>query len=119
MTTRLRITLYVIAAYMVSFGMLFMFAPGVAERITESRLPDPTLNLLYGLYALILGCVAFMAARENETATKLSLTVLMTTAGHVAVFGYLLLSGTRSFPQVAVPLVVNLTLTALLVLFRR
>jgi hypothetical protein len=119
MTKKLQITLYAIAAYLAFFGTLFLFAPGVAEQITQTTLPDATLNLLYGQYTLTLAYVAFMAAREKESASKLSLTILIVTAGHVVVFGYLLMTGMRGFPQVGPPLIVNFILTVLLFLFRK
>ena len=40
MSRRLQITLYVIAAYLASFGVLFVFAPSVFERVTQTPLPD-------------------------------------------------------------------------------
>src|SRR5262245_53278296 len=119
MTRRLRITLYVIAAYLAVFGILFMFAPGVFERLTQSTLPDAKLTLLYGLYTLIFAFVAFMAAREKEAAGKLSLTILIVTGGNAVVFGYLLVTGREAFAQVGPPLIVNSVLTVLLFLFRR
>jgi hypothetical protein len=36
MTRKLQITLYVVAAYLAVFGILFVFAPGVFERITQT-----------------------------------------------------------------------------------
>jgi hypothetical protein len=70
MSRRLQITLHVIAAYLASFGILFVFAPSVFERVTETPLPDATLTLLYGQYTLTFAFVAFMAAREkNATST--------------------------------------------------
>jgi len=119
MTTKLRITLYVIAAYLACFGVLFVFAPGLFEKITETRLPDAKLTLLYGQYTLIFAFVAFLAAREKEAASKLSLTILLVTAGNAGVFGYLLMTGREGFPQVGPPLIVNFILTVLLFLFRR
>jgi hypothetical protein len=115
---RLRITLYLIAAYLAVFGILFAFAPRVAERITATT-HDPTLSLLYGQYTLTFAVVAFLAARENEAAGKLSLVILMLTAGHMAVFGYLLLTGAQAFSQAGAPLIVNFVLTVMLFLFRR
>jgi len=44
----LQITLYIFAAYMAVFGILFLFAPGFAEQITHTTPPNPMLNLLYG-----------------------------------------------------------------------
>ena len=119
MTRKLQLTLYVVAAYLAVFGMLFVFAPGVFERITETTLPDAKLTLLYGMYTLIFAFVAFMAAREKEAASKLSLTILLVTAGNAVVFGYLLLTANEGFSQVGPPLIVNLILTVLLLLFRR
>jgi hypothetical protein len=42
MTRKLQITLYIIAAYLAVFGILFLFAPRVAEQITQTT-HDPTL----------------------------------------------------------------------------
>ncbi len=119
MTRRLQITLYVVAAYLAIFGILFVFAPGTFEQITQSKLPDPRLTLLYGQYTLIFAAVAFMAAREKEAATKLSLTILIVTGGNVLTFGYLLASGMEGFSQAGPPLLVNFILTLLLFVFRR
>jgi uncharacterized membrane protein YhdT len=119
MTRKLQITLYVIAVYLALFGILFVSAPGVFEQITQSTLPDAKLTLLYGQYTLTFAYVAFMAAREKEAASKLSLTILILTAGNVVAFGYLLITGMQGLPQAGPPLAVNSVLTVLLVLFRR
>jgi alkylhydroperoxidase family enzyme len=76
-------------------------------------LPDAKLNLLYGQHTLTFAFVAFMAAREKEAASKLSLTILILTAGHVVIFGYLLMTGIQDFPQAGPPLIVNSVLTVL------
>jgi hypothetical protein len=109
----------VIAAYFVFCGILFVFAPRVFERITQSKLPDGKLTLLYGQHTLTFAFVAFLAAREKEATGKLSLTILIVTAGNAVVFGYLLLSGLEAFPHVGPPLIVNSLLTVLLFLFRQ
>jgi hypothetical protein len=119
MTRKLQTTLYVIAAYLAFFGILFVFAPGVFDQITRSTLPDAKLTLLYGQSTLTFSYVAFMAAREKEAASKLSLTILIVTAGNVVVFGYLLMTGREGFSQVDPPLIVNSVLTVLLFLFRK
>jgi hypothetical protein len=118
MTKRLRITLYVIAAYLAVFGVLFLFAPGLAAQLTKTT-HDATLTLLYGQYTLTFALVAFLAARESEAASKLSLVILVLTAGHVLVFGYLLLTGMQGFSEAGPPVIVNSVLTVLLFLFRR
>jgi hypothetical protein len=119
MTKKLQITLYLIAAYLAFFGILFVFAPSVFEQITQSTLPDAKLTLLYGQYTLTFAYVAYMAAREKDATSKLTLTILIVTAGHVVVFGYLLMTGREGFPQVGPPLIVNSVLTVLLFLFRK
>lgn len=66
--------------------MLFVLAPSVAAQITRTT-DDATLRFLYGHYTLTFAYVSFMAARANDAAGKLSLTILLFTAGHVVVFG--------------------------------
>jgi hypothetical protein len=102
MTTKLQMTLYIIAAYLAFFGVVFLFAPGVAEQITQIT-HDARLNLLCGQYTLTFAGVALMAAREKEAASKVSLTILILTAGHVAIFGYLLMTGRQGFPEASPP----------------
>src|ERR1700733_6235948 len=119
MTRRLQITLYVVAAYLALFGILFLFAPGTFEQITQSKLPDPRLTLLYGQYTLTFAVLAFMAAREKEAATNSSLTILILPGGNVLTCGYLLASGMEGFSQAGPPLVVNFILAVLLFVFRR
>jgi hypothetical protein len=107
-----------IAAYLASFGILFLGAPRIAERITGNT-HDPTLNLLYGQYTLTFAYVSFMAARENDAASKLSRTILILTASHVVGFGYLLMAGMQGVSQAGPPLVVNSILMILLIVFTR
>src|SRR5262245_6687161 len=64
-------------------------------------------------------CRRFMAAREKEAAGKLSLTILILTAGHVLVFGYVLMTGMEGFSQAGPPLIVNFILTVLVFVFWR
>jgi hypothetical protein len=72
-TKKLRVTLYLVAAYLAMFGVLFLLAPSVASRLTHTT-HDPTLGLLYGQYTLTFALVAFMAARASQAASALSLT---------------------------------------------
>jgi hypothetical protein len=118
MTKKLRITLYFISAYLALFGVLFLLAPSVAERITHTT-HDPTLNVLYGQYTMTFALVAFMAARKREPTSELSLVVLVLTAGHVIVFSYLFISGIQDLSQAGAPVIVNAILAVLLLLFRR
>jgi cell shape-determining protein MreD len=110
--------LYCISAYLALFGVMFLFAPSVAERITHTT-HDATLNVLYGQYTMTFALVAFMAARKREPTSELSLVVLVLTAGHVMVFSYLLINGIQDFSQAGVPLIVNSILAVLLFLFRK
>jgi hypothetical protein len=119
MSRRLQIALYVIAAYLASFGILFVFAPSVFERVTQTPLPDAKLTLLYGQYTLTFAYVAFMAAREKDDTSTLSFTILIVVAGNAVVFAYLLVTGRESLLQAGPPLIVNAVLALLLFLFRR
>lgn len=119
MNKKLQITLYVIALYLVVFGILFLFLPGVAEKVLSTKLPDAALNMLYGQLTLTFAYVAFLAAREAEGVGKLSRIILVLTAGHVVIFGYQLLTGLLNFAQAGPPLIINAIFTALLFLFRK
>jgi hypothetical protein len=119
MSRKLQITLYVIAAYLTSFGILFVFAPSVFEQMTQTTLSDAKVTLLYGQYTLTFAYVAFMAAKEMDATSTLSFTILIVMAGNAVVFAYLLLTGKENLHQAGPPLIVNLVLTLLLFLFRK
>jgi len=119
MTKKLRITLYITGAHQAAFGSMVVFAPAVFQRITQTTLTDPRITLLYGSYLLIFSCVSFMAAREKEAASKLSLTVLLVVAANCLVFGSLLLTGMETFARVGPVFLINAVLTSLVFLFRR
>ena len=87
MTKKLQITLGVIGTYQAVFGTMVIVAPGLFQRITQTTPSDERVTLLYGSYLLIFAFVAFMAAREKEAASKLSLTVLLVSVSNLLVFG--------------------------------
>ena len=119
MNKKLQITLYVITAYLIVFGVLFLFLPSVAEKVLSNKLPDAALNMLYGQLSLTFAYTAFLAARGGEGAAKLSRVILALTTGHVVVFGYQLMTGMLNFSQAGPPLIVNAIFTVLLFLFRK
>ena len=119
MTKRLQITLYVIAAYLTVFGILFLFLPSVAEKVMSTNLPDAALNMLYGQLMLTFAYVAFLAVRGGDGVGKLSRVILVLTAGHIIVFGYQLGTGMLNFAQAGPPLIINAIFTALLFMFRK
>ncbi|MCC7119903.1 MAG: hypothetical protein IT310_15365 [Anaerolineales bacterium] len=119
MNKKLQITLYVIAAYLTVFGILFVFAPSIAEKVLNNKLPDAALNMLYGQLTLTFAYVAFLASRGGEGASKLSGVMLALTVGHVVVFGYQLMTGMLNFSQAGPPLIINAIFTVLLFLFRK
>jgi len=119
MSKRLQITLYVIAAYLTVFGILFLFLPSVAEKVLSNKLPDAALNMLYGQLTLTFAYLAFLAARGGDGLGKLSRVILALTTGHVVVFGYQLMTGMLNFAQAGPPLIVNAIFTVLLFLFRK
>ncbi|MBK6646528.1 MAG: hypothetical protein IPG44_12440 [Anaerolineales bacterium] len=119
MSKRLQITLYVIMAYLTVFGFLFLFLPGVAEKVLNTSLPDAALNMLYGQLSLTFAYTAFLAARGGDGLSKLSRVIFALTTGHVVVFGYQLMTGVLDFSQAGPPLIINAIFTVLLFLFRR
>jgi hypothetical protein len=79
LTKKLQITLYFVAAYLTLFGAMCLFARSVAERITQTT-HDATVGVLYGQYTMTFAFVAFMAARERQPKSQLSLAILVLTA---------------------------------------
>ena len=119
MSTRLRITLYVIMVWLGVLGLLFLFLPSVAEKVMSAALPDRVLTMLYGQVMLTLAYLAFLAAQGGEGLTRLSRVILILTAGHVLIFGYQLATGMSTFAQAGPPLIINLIFTVLLFIFRK
>lgn len=119
MSKKLQITLYVVAAYLTVFGTLFLFLPSVAEKVLSTTLPDAALNMLYGQLTLTFAFIAFLAAAGGDGLRKLSLIILVLTAGHVVIFGYQLGTGILNFAQAGPPLIINAIFTVLLFLFRK
>jgi len=119
MNKGLQITLYVIAAWLLVLGLLFLLTPSIAEKVMSTALPDKALNMLYGQVVLTFAYIAFLAARGGEALAKLSRVVLALTVGHVLVFGYQLITGMAGFAQAGLPLIINLIFTVLLLIFRR
>ena len=119
MTKKLQITLGIIGTYQAVFGTMVIVAPGLFQRITQTTPSDERVTLLYGSYLLIFAFVAFMAAREKEAASKLSLTVLLVSVSNLLVFGSLLLAGRVTFDQVGAALLANVVLAPLIFFFRR
>jgi hypothetical protein len=119
MSKRLQITLYVITVWLAVMGILFLFLPGVAEKVMSASLPDKVLTMLYGQVMLTLAFVAFLAARGGEGLSRLSLVILILAAGHVIIFGYQLATGMSTFAQAGLPLIINAIFTILLFFFRK
>lgn len=119
MSKKLQITLYVVAAYLTVFGTLFLFLPSVAEKVLSTTLPDAALNMLYGQLTLTFAFIAFLAAAGGDGLRKLSLIILVLTAGHVVIFGYQLGTSILNFAQAGPPLIINAIFTVLLFLFRK
>jgi hypothetical protein len=119
MSKRLKILLYVVAAWMTVVGVLFLFLPNVAEAMFGAPLPDRGLAMLYGQVVLTFAFTAFLAAQGGDGLSKLSLVILVLTIGHVIIFGYQLISGMSSFMSAGIPLIVNAIFSVLLFLFRK
>jgi hypothetical protein len=116
---RLNVTLYVVMVWLGILGILFLFVPGVAEKVMSAPLPDKVLTMLYGQVMLTFAYVAFLAARGGEGLIRLSRVILILAAGHVVIFGYQLTAGMSTFIQAGPPLIINLLFTILLFFFRK
>jgi len=103
---RLRITLYVQAAYLTILGLLFLFLPGVVEAAFGMTLTDPALTPIYGQVVLTVAVLAYLVAADMEKHIKLIWGFIFEQIGHILVFGYLILSGTQTFAQVGPPLII-------------
>ena len=119
MNKGLKITLWILTAWLTIIGAMFLFFPNVARMIMASDLPDAGLNMLYGQVALTFAYLAFIAARGGDGLKKLTRLLLTLVVGHVLVFSYQLITGIATFAQVGVALVVNAIFTTLLIIFRR
>jgi hypothetical protein len=106
-------------AWLAILGILFLFVPGVAEKVMSTSLPDKVLNMLYGQVALTFAYVAFMAARKEDGWSKLAHVILILCVGHVVIFGIQLISGMSSFASAGIPLIINAVFAILLFLFRK
>lgn len=118
MNKRLQILLYVMLIYLAVFGILFLFLPGVAEKVLSTSLPDRPLSMLYGQLTLTFAFIAYMASQGGNGLSKLTNALIVMTGGHVIIFAYLLATGGLPFAAAGPPLIINLIFTVLLFLFR-
>jgi hypothetical protein len=118
MNNKLKTLLYVITAYLMLLGGMFLFAPStLAVVLKAGELPDKVLNILYGQVLLTFAYVGYMAASGGDS--RLSRAVLALTAGHVIVFSFLIGSGMQTFEQAGPPLILNGIFASLLLLWRK
>ena len=115
----LRIVLLVQAVYLLILGLMFLFAPTVAEAAFQISLPDPALTPLYGQVVLTIALSAFLIASDMEKHIKLVWAFIFEQIGHILVFGYQLGTGIATFPQVGPPLVIAIIFLVLFVVFYR
>jgi len=116
---KLQVTLYILGTYQTVFAIMVIVAPDLFQRITRTTLSDDRITLLYASYLLIFGLVSYMAAREKEAASKLSLTTLLVSIANILVFGFLLIAGRVTFGEVAGAMIANVILAPAIFFFRR
>lgn len=115
----LKITLYVIAAYLTLIGVLYLFAPGVAEKAFQITLSDRGTAMLHGFGDLIMAYLAIMIATNLEAYQKLARLYKVFSAGETLIFAYQLFSGMYTFAEVGPPMIIWGIFTVLLFIFGR
>ena len=115
----LRIVLLVQAVYLSILGLIFLFAPAMAETVFKISLPDPALTPLYGQVVLTIALTGFLIASDVQKHIKLVWAFIFEQIGHILVFGYQLGAGIATFAQVAVPLILAIIFLVLFVVFLR
>ncbi|HOQ69563.1 MAG TPA: hypothetical protein PKZ26_01550 [Anaerolineaceae bacterium] len=115
----LRITLLVFTIYTAIIGILFLFAPRIAETAFQTRLPDAALTMLYGQVVLVLALAAWLIRSDAAALRKMVWALVFAEVGHVVVFLWQLMNGISTFAQVGPPMIIAAVFAVLFVVFNR
>ena len=110
-------TLIALALYLALLGLLFLFALDLAAAVLGIVVYDPVPFRQWGAALLILASLAALLAADPVRYRRLLLVPLLGLVLDSVILAYELLTGTSGPRQAAVPLIVNLVLFALLVIF--
>ena len=115
----LKITLYVIAVYLMLIGVLYLFIPGTAEKVFQVLLPDRGTTMLHGFGDLIMAFLAYTIAANLDVYGKLVRIFQAFALGETLIFAYQLASGMHTFAEVGPPTIIWGIFTVLLIMFGR
>lgn len=115
----LRNTLLVFTIYTAIVGILFLFAPRVAESAFQTSLPDAALTMLYGQVVLVIAFAAWLIWSDTAALHKMVWALVFAEAGHVVIFTWQLMNGVSTFAQVGPPMIIAAIFTVLFVAFNR
>lgn len=115
----LKITMYVLVAYLTIIGALYLFLPGIAETAFKITLSDRGTAMLHGFGNLIIAYLAYTIAANLDTYGKLVRTYQGFALGETLIFVYQLTSGMHTFAEVGPPTIIWAVFTVLLFVFGR
>jgi hypothetical protein len=115
----LKITLYVVMAYLTIIGALYLFFPGAAETAFKITLSDRGTAMLHGFGNLIMVYLMYKTASNLDTYGKLVRVFQAFAAGETLIFVYQLISGMYTFAEVGPPTIIWAVFTVLLFVFGR
>lgn len=115
----LKITLYVIAAYLTIIGALYLFFPGTAETAFQITLSDRGTAMLHGFGNLIMAFLIYTTAANLDVYGRLVRVFQVFAAGETLIFVYQLTSGMHTFAEVGPPTIIWGIFTVLLFAFGR
>lgn len=114
----MKITLYVMAVYLLVVGAVFLFLPDVARAVFQAPLPDATLNMLYGAETMAMAGLAYVVARDEGKLNGSLGVILFGNVIHAVLMGYAMATGMMSFAQVGPPFVISTVFSLLLIFLR-
>lgn len=113
----LRIVFLAQAVYLTLLGLMFVFAPSVAEAIFQTELSDPIITPLFGQVLLTLAIACYLISRDVEKNIKLVLALIFENAGHIVVFAYVLAAGVAGFVTVGPPMIISAIFLVLFIVY--
>jgi hypothetical protein len=115
----LKITMYVVTAYLTIIGALYLFFPGTAETAFKITLSDRGTAMLHGFGNLIMAYLIYMTAANLDSYRRLVPAFQAFAAGETLIFVYQLTSGMHTFAEVGPPTIIWGIFTVLLFVFGR
>ena len=117
-TKWLRLALILLGIYWAVFGVLLLFAPGIAETLFSIDLPDKILASFAGLSGLFIALIAFLVSTDPLKYAQFVWAFIALLIGEILLNGYYLLSGKQTFPQAGPPIIICVILLILLLVFQ-